>query len=139
MKHIHTFESFVNEALNEALSSKTSAILKKIKDVASGLRFSEYTTLASLKTAVKGTMLEDSIKKYEQYDGFIAAYLLIDANHFHLLVISSNEENPEEIDIDFYKKYVSKHSSGQSSDSFIGNEESKTWQFKKTWKEWFVL
>jgi hypothetical protein len=134
MKHIHTFESFLNENLNEAKSNKTEEILDKIKVVASQLGFSAFTTLDSLKTATKGTILESSVKKYKSYD-VIAAYMFVDAWGHHLLVVMPSEQNSGEIDIDFYKM----NKSSASMDHFYGNKESKTWTFMKTWKEWFTL
>jgi hypothetical protein len=134
MKHIPTFESF----LNEALSSKTTDILNKIKNVAAELRFSEYTTLESLKTATKGTILEPSVKKYKSHD-VNAAYMFVEGGWCHLLVVMPSEQNSGEIDIDFYKMNKAEYSSSASMDHFYGNKESKTWQFKKTWKDWFTL
>ena len=143
MKNLHTFEEFLNESvnesqLNEGKSDKTDKIISKIKDVASQLGFSAFTTLDSLKTATKGTILEHSVKKYKSTD-INAAYMFVDAWGHHLLVVMPSELNSGEIDIDFYKMNKSKHSSSASSDHFYGNEESKTWTFKKTWKEWFTL
>ena len=139
MKHIHTFEEFVNENLNEAKSNKTMEILDKIKDVASQLGFSAFTTLDSLKTATKGTILHPSVKKYKSTD-INAAYMFVDGWGYQLLVVMpSSEQNSGEIDIDFYKMNKAEYSSSASMDHFYGNEESKTWTFKKTWKEWFTL
>ncbi len=138
MKNLQTFEEFLNESLNEGKSNKTEEILNKIKDVASQLGFSAFVTLDSLKTATKGTILEPSVKKYKSSD-INAAYMLVDGWGYHLLIVMPSELNSGEIDIDFYKMSKSKQSSSASMDHFYGNEESKTWTFKKTWKEWFTL
>jgi|688.fasta_scaffold713080_3 diphthamide synthase subunit DPH2 len=138
MKHIHTFEGFLTENLNEGKSNGTMEILDKIKEVASQLGFSAFTTLDSLKIATKGTVLEPSVKKYKS-SVINAAYLLIDGSGYHLLVIMPSEQNSGEIDIYFYKMIKAEYSSGASMDHFYGNKESKTWTYKKTWKEWFTL
>lgn len=138
MKNINTFEDFINESrLNEG-KSNTIEILEKIKAVASRLGFSAFTTLDSLKTATKGTILEPSVKKYKSSD-INAAYMFVDGWGYHLLVVMPSEQNSGEIDIDFYKMNKSKYSSSASFDHFYGNKESKTWTSKKTWKEWFTL
>jgi hypothetical protein len=69
----------------------------------------------------------------------IVAYMFVDAWGHHLLVVMPGETNSEEIDIDFYKVNKANVSSSASTDHFYGNEESKTWTFKKTWKDWFTL
>lgn len=134
MKHIKLFEQF----LNEAKPNQTMEIIDKIKDVASQLGFSAFTTLDSLKTATKGTILEFAVKQYKSTD-INAAYMFVDGWGYHLLVVMPSEQNSGEIDIDFYKMNKAEHSGGASMDYFYGNKESKTWTFKKTWKEWFTL
>jgi hypothetical protein len=138
MKNIQTFEGFINESLLNEGKSNTEEILRKIKDVASQLGFSEFVTLDSLKSATKGTILEDSVKKYKNQD-FTTAYMFVDGWGHHLLMVMPSETESGEIDIDFYKMNKSKYSSTASMDHFYGNSESKTWIFKKTWKEWFTL
>lgn len=138
MKNLQTFNEFLNESLLNEGKSNTEEILRKIKDVASQLGFTAYTTLDSLKTATKGTILEDNIKKYKSSD-INAAYMFIDGWGYHLLVVIPSEQNSGEIDIDFYRMNKAEYSSSSSFDWFHGNKESKTWTFKKTWKEWFTL
>jgi hypothetical protein len=141
MKNLLTFKEFVNESeLNEGVSDKTSKIINKIKDVASQLGFSAFTTVDSLKTATKGTALGDVLEpSIKWYTDMIVAYMFVDAWGHHLLVVMPGETNSEEIDIDFYKVNKANVSSSASTDHFYGNEESKTWTFKKTWKDWFTL
>ncbi len=138
MKNLKTFNEFLNESLNEGKSNKTTEILDKIKEVASQLGFSAFVTLDSLKTATKGTILEPSVKKYKPSD-INTAYMFVDGWGYHLLVVMPSEQNSGEIDIDFYKMNKAEYSSSASMDHFYGNKESKTWTFKKTWKEWFTL
>ena len=134
MKHLKLFEQF----LNEAKPNQTMEIIGKIKDVASQLGFSAFTTLDSLKTATKGTILEFAVKQYKS-TGINAAYMFVDGWGYHLLVVMPSEQNSGEIDIDFYKMNKAEHGGSASMDHFYGNKESKTWTFKKTWKEWFTL
>ena len=126
------------ESVNEAKPNQTMEIIGKIKDVASQLGFSAFTTLDSLKTATKGTILEFAVKQYKSTD-INAAYMFVDGWGYHLLVVMPSEQNPGEIDIDFYKMNEADYKGSASMDYFYGNKESKTWTFKKTWKEWFTL